>query len=349
MKKLIFIIIYLFFNVGFAQDFKDLKNIIRNSTENEILSYIEKAKNDGITIIEAENIIKAQGGTNEELNRFKNLWNFGNSNIELRNIENIPPVAESFIGEKTPSTSITDKENKRFGESFFNNANISESPQLYLATPNDYRLGPGDEISVNLYGAAENTYNVVISREGNVKFEKLAPIFLSGLSFTQAKIRLKNRLSNIYTGLNSNNDLDKIELDLSLIKARSIVVNIVGNVNAPGTYTISGFSSILNALFFAGGPNEIGSYRDIQIKRNGINIKNIDLYKYFTEGEYPNFYLRDQDVIFVPNITKEVIINSGFRLNTKFELLENESFSDLINYSGGFNLKLSKKRFSLIE
>ena len=74
MKKLIFIIIYLFFNVGFAQDFKDLKNIIRNSTENEILSYIEKAKNDGITIIEAENIIKAQGGTNEELNRFKNLW-----------------------------------------------------------------------------------------------------------------------------------------------------------------------------------------------------------------------------------------------------------------------------------
>ena len=174
-----------------------------------------------------------------------------------------------------------------------------------------------------------------ISRNGNVKFDKLAPIYLSGLSIRSAKKRLKERLSKIYTGLYSDNPIEKVDLELNLQKARSIVVNITGQVEAPGTYTISGFSSVLNALYAAGGPNEVGTYRDINIIRNGKVIYHVDLYDYFSNGIYPNIYLRDQDVILVKPFKIQTEVESGFKQLALFELKEDESLIDLINISGG--------------
>jgi protein involved in polysaccharide export with SLBB domain len=214
---------------------------------------------------------------------------------------------------------------------------LLEAPQLFVATPSDYRLGPGDELIINLYGASENTYSVQISRNGNVKFDKLAPIYLSGLSIRSATKRLKSRLSKIYTGLNSNNPIEKVDLELSLQKARTIVVNITGQVEAPGTYTISGFSSVLNALYAAGGPNEVGTYRDVKVIRSGKVVYNVDLYDYFTNGIYPNIYLRDQDVILVKPYQIQTELVSGFKQLSLFEMKENETVSDLINLSGGLS------------
>ena len=226
---------------------------------------------------------------------------------------------------------------KRFGSDFFNNKNISEAPQLFIATPSDYRLGPGDELMINLYGASENTYSVEISRNGTLKIDRAAPIYLSGLSVNSAKKRLIKSLSKLYTGLLSSDELNKVELDLSLSKARSVVVNITGQVTAPGTYTISGFSSVLNALYAAGGPNEVGSYRNIKLLRNGKVYKTIDLYDYFVGGVYPNLYLRDQDVILVESYSSLVNIDNGFKINGLFEIKEEEKLSDLIKFSGGFS------------
>ena len=226
---------------------------------------------------------------------------------------------------------------KRFGSDFFNNKNISEAPQLFIATPSDYRLGPGDELIINLYGASENTYSVEISRNGTLKIDRAAPIYLSGLSINSAKKRLIKSLSKLYTGLLSSDELNKVELDLSLSKARSVVVNITGQVTAPGTYTISGFSSVLNALYAAGGPNEVGSYRNIKLLRNGKVYKTIDLYDYFVGGVYPNLYLRDQDVILVESYSSLVNIDNGFKINGLFEIKEEEKLSDLIKFSGGFS------------
>ena len=249
---------------------------------------------------------------------------------------------EGFVKD-SPSQDVED-EVKRFGSDFFKNKNIVESPQLFVATPSDYRLGPGDDLIINLFGASEITYSVQISRNGNVKFDKLAPVYLSGLSIRSASKRLKERLSKIYTGLNSNNPIEKVDLELSLQKARSIVINITGQVEAPGTYTISGFSSVLNALYAAGGPNDVGTYRDINIIRNGRIVHNVDLYDYFSNGIFPNIYLRDQDVILVKPLKIETELVSGFKQLALFEMKKDEVVSDLINLSGGASSNTYKSK-----
>ena len=346
------ILFFLSFN-SFGQDINELRKKASNSSDLELVGFINKAKDQGLSLLDAEKQLILIGGKAEEIKKLRNLWN---KNLPTPNFgvsENSDEIQSQFgetEGFITDSLDINDEEIKRFGSDFFKNNNISESPQLFVATPSDYRLGPGDELIINLFGASEITYNVQISRNGNVKFEKLAPVYLSGLSMKSATKRLKSRLSKIYTGLNSSNFIEKVDLELSLQKARSIVVNITGQVEAPGTYTISGFSSVLNALYAAGGPNEIGTYRNINIIRNGKVVHNVDLYDYFSNGIYPNIYLRDQDVILVKPYKIQTELVTGFKQLALFEIKKDEVVSDLINISGGassnaFKDKLFIERF----
>ena len=304
--------------------------------------------------MDAEKQLILIGGKADEIKKLRDLWNKklpkkSETDLDDTNkIESQFGETEGFVKD-SPSQDVED-EVKRFGSDFFKNKNIVESPQLFVATPSDYRLGPGDDLIINLFGASEITYSVQISRNGNVKFDKLAPVYLSGLSIRSASKRLKERLSKIYTGLNSNNPIEKVDLELSLQKARSIVINITGQVEAPGTYTISGFSSVLNALYAAGGPNDVGTYRDINIIRNGRIVHNVDLYDYFSNGIFPNIYLRDQDVILVKPLKIETELVTGFKQLALFEMKKDEVVSDLINLSGGassnsYKSKLFIERF----
>ena len=336
MIKNFFSVCFLFLSFHFySQDVEAMKSVARFSSDTELTSYIDKAKSSGLSLIEVEEIINAQGASASDLSKLRSLWNAGAVNSSS-SVDILPDSLGTSFGNSV-NTTITPKKSRRFGSSFFENKNINEVPQLFIATPSDYRLGPGDELMINLYGASENSYSVQISRNGIVKFDKLAPIYLSGLSIKSAKTRLKNRLSKLYAGLASDDQLSKVDIDLSLQKARSIVINITGQVTAPGTYTISGFSSVLNALFAAGGPNEVGSFRNIKLLRNGKVSKTIDLYDYFIKGIYPNVYLRDQDVILVDTYTKQVNVSSGLKTNALYELKQNETLADLLNFAGGFS------------
>ena len=320
-----------------------MKSIARFSSDSQLETYIDKAKSSGLSLIEVEKLITTQGASLDEIGRLRKLWNAtdiksSNDDKSLFNIKsnfgkgsNLEEI-ETELESEFEITII-----KRFGSDFFENKNINEAPQLFIATPSDYRLGPGDELMINLYGASENSYSVQISRNGTVKFDRLAPIYLSGLSINSAKARLKNRFSKLYSGLVSDDQLSKVDIDVSLQKARSVVINITGQVSAPGTYTISGFSSVLNALFAAGGPNEVGSFRNIKLLRNGKVSKKIDLYDYFVNGIYPNLYFRDQDVILVEAYSKQVNVDSGFKTNALYELKENETVEDVLNFAGGFS------------
>ena len=336
MIKNFFSVCFLFLSFHiFSQDVDTMKSVARFSSDTELISYINKAKSSGLSLIEVEELINAQGATTDELSKLRTLWNTGAVNFSS-GVDILPNSPDSSVG-TLGNTEITPKKSRRFGSSFFENKNINEVPQLFVATPSDYRLGPGDELIINLYGASENSYSVQISRNGTVKFDRLAPIYLSGLSINSAKVRLRNRLSKLYAGLVSDDQLSKVDIDLSLQKARSVVINITGQVIAPGTYTISGFSSVLNALFAAGGPNEVGSFRNIKLLRNGKVNKKIDLYDYFVKGIYPNVYLRDQDVILVDAYLKQVDVSSGLKTNALYELKENETVEDVLSFAGGFS------------
>ena len=352
IKKIIFVT-FLFLSLNsFGQDIDELRKKASSSSDSELVVFIQKAKDQGLSLMDAEKQLILIGGKADEIKKLRNLWNKklpikSETDLDDSNkIESQFGETEGFVKDSLSQ----DDEVKRFGSDFFKNKNIVESPQLFVATPSDYRLGPGDELIINLFGASEITYSVQITRNGNVKFDKLAPVYLSGLSIRSASKRLKQRLSKIYTGLNTNNPIEKVDLELSLQKARSIVVNITGQVEAPGTYTISGFSSVLNALYAAGGPNDVGTYRDINIIRNGRVVHNVDLYDYFSNGIYPNIYLRDQDVILVKPYEIETELVTGFKQLALFEIKKDEVVSDLINLSGGassnsYKSKLFIERF----
>ena len=348
MLKKIFILFLIFLCSDIlAQDLDKLRKENSNIKNSELIVFIKKAKDQGLSLTDAEKQLIILGGNTTEIKNLRDLWNKGlpkQKSIDEFNSDEIKSQFGQTERFTKDSLSLEDKELKRFGSDFFKNKNITESPQLYVATPIDYRLGPGDELTVNLFGASEITYSVQISRNGNVKFDKLAPIFLSGLSIASAKKRLKERLSKIYTGLSTDSPIGKVDLELNLQKARTIVVNITGQVEAPGTYTISGFSSVLNALYAAGGPNEVGTYRNINIIRKGRVVINIDLYDYFSNGTYPNFYLRDQDIILVKPFKIQAELERGFKQLALFELKEDESLNDLINISGGASANSYKNK-----
>ena len=336
MKRNFFTICILFLSFQiFSQDAETMKSVARFSSDAELTTYINKAKSNGLSLIDVEKLIGAQGASATELQKLRTLWNAGAVNSSS-SVDILPDSTGSSLG-IIGNTEITPKASRRFGSDFFENKNISEVPQLFIATPSDYRLGPGDELIINLYGASENSYSVQISRNGTVKFDRLSPIYLSGLSIKSAKVRLKNRLSKLYAGLASDDQLNKVDIDVSLQKARSVVINIIGQVTAPGTYTISGFSSVLNALFAAGGPNQVGSFRNIKLLRSGKVSKTIDLYDYFVKGIYPNIYMRDQDVILVEAYDKQVNVSSGLKTNGLYELKENETVEDVLSFAGGFS------------
>ena len=346
MKKLILIIILLP-ALFFGQNIDQLKGKKLNDlSDTELISYWKQAQENGYSIDQIKILARAQGVSETEINQFEER--ISKITKEMNNESEITEFDSSSLTSIFGKNSIKEEYDMSgaktlaklpiYGSNYFNNENINSSPVLNVATPSSYELGPGDEILISIWGAAENEYSSLISREGFVKIERIGPVFLSGLTITEAKSKLKRSLSKIYSGINSNQDSDfKVYLDLSLLNTRSIVINVTGNVVAPDTYTVSSLSTVLNVLYAAGGPNESGSYRNIKVIRNGKTIKTIDLYDYFSEGIYESFSLRDQDVILVPNYEKRIFINGEFKNKGIFEVKDGEKLNDIIKYSGGIS------------
>ena len=344
MRKLLFGLFSLFILSVSAQSSSAAKEAARQAPDAQIQQYIAQAKAQGYSLSAVENILRAQGATYQDLARLSALWGGTGEASEEAVMEEEAIGTDFGLMAKTASAPAQTRA-ARFGASFFNRAKLTETPELYIATPADYQLGPGDELSIQLFGGSEEMYTVQISREGYIKVPRLAPVYLSGLSVSQAKSRIKNAFSKIYTGLNvQTDDPSKVDLMVSLRSARSVVINIAGNVQVPGTYTISAFSSVLNAIYAAGGPNEVGTYRDIKVIRNGKVLTTIDLYDYFLKGMLPTLYLKDQDIIQIPALLKEVALEGGFKTTGFFELKDRETLKDILSFSGGFLSNAYKDR-----
>ena len=360
MKKLLLLFLILTSSLSFGQNLQSLekaKNQIKSLdllSDQELLSYWSNAQGQGYTLAQLKTLARAQGASESDIVKFEKRIN----KINSFNQSNEPEGAISAVESDLTSIFGVSKSDSKgeegykglniFGMSFFEDFksidSSNTSPQINVATPSSYQLGPGDELKISIWGASENEYTTLVTREGVIKIDRIGPIFVSGSTVSSAKIKIGRALSKIYSGINSSGEsYQKVFFEVSLAKSRSIIINLVGEIERPGAYTLSSMSSVLNALSAAGGPTENGSFRSISVLRKGKLYKTVDLYNYFVKGLYPSITLRDQDVVLVPTYKNRVFVGGAFKTTGIFEFLHEEKISDLLSFSGGLNSFAYKK------
>lgn len=227
------------------------------------------------------------------------------------------------------------QENEVFGRNIFNTTNLTFEPSVNLATPQNYRLGPGDEVIIDIWGTSQNTIRQEISPDGTINIEKIGPVNLSGMTVAAANDYLKKVLGKTYSGLDT--DGGNLEISLTLGNIRTIQINVMGEVIQPGTYALSSFSTVFHALYRAGGVNEIGSLRNVQVARGGKTVATVDVYDFIMKGKtQDDIRLQEGDVVIVPAYESLVKVTGNVKRPMKFELKKDETLATLINYAGGF-------------
>ena len=220
------------------------------------------------------------------------------------------------------------KRNKVFGRDIFNNKDLTFEPNMNIATPQNYRLGPGDAVIIDIYGASQKTEQCTVSPDGEVTIEGYGPVQVSGLTVAQANARLRSTLGSRYAS-------SKIKLTVG--QTRTIMVNVMGEVKLPGTYTLSAFATVFHALYMAGGTNDLGTLRNIKVYRNNRLVTVVDIYDFILNGKLTgNVRLADNDVIVVGPYDCLVSISGKVKRPMLYEMKQNESVASVLKYAGSF-------------
>ena len=224
-----------------------------------------------------------------------------------------------------------------FGREIFSNKNLSFEPNLNVPTPKGYVLSAGDELLINVWGDSELNLKLKVSPEGTILIPNLGPVSVSGLTIETAENRIRQELGRIMSTLSGDTDGANTFVSVSLSQIRSIKVNIVGEVVAPGTYTLPSFATLFNALYAAGGVNEIGSLRGIKVYRNSKEVAKLDVYDYLLNGKYnTNIRLEENDMVIVSPYDQLAVVQGKVKRNRIFELKKGETLKQLLNMAGGF-------------
>lgn len=235
-----------------------------------------------------------------------------------------------------------------YGHDIFKSRDLTFEPSSNLATPQNYRLGPGDEVIIDIWGASQSTIQEVISPDGNIMVQDIGPVYLNGKTIQEADAYVKKVFSQIYSGLGGDNSDSSIKLSLG--QNRSVIVNVMGEVENPGTYQVSSFATIFNAIYMAGGVNEVGSLRDIKLYRNNEQVAMVDMYDYIMNGRVQDdIRLEDNDAVIVSPHSILVNIDGRVRRPMFYEMKEQENLSDLIDYAGGLESDAFKKDVRVIR
>ena len=311
----------------------------------QVLEYVKEGIKQGKEQKQIASELARKGVTKEQAIRVKELYekqnnvntskSTGTDVNESRLREEMKENTSDML-EDQPTTQDLAREDQVFGRNIFNTRNLTFEPSVNLATPSDYRLGPGDEVIIDIWGASQNTIRQAISPEGTINIQKIGPVSLSGLTVSEANDYLKQSLNKIYNGLNNNTDPSS-DIRLTLGNIRTIQINIMGEVVQPGTYALSSFSTVFHALYRAGGVSNIGSLRNVQLVRNGKKITSIDVYEFIMKGNtQDDIRLQEGDVIIVPAYEVLVKISGKVKRPMRFEMKKDETLSTLIKYAGGF-------------
>ena len=234
-----------------------------------------------------------------------------------------------------------EKGKKVFGRDIFNNKNLTFEPQMNIATPQNYVIGPGDQVIIDVYGDTQKSEQLEVSPDGDVVVTDYGPIKVSGLSVASAQSRIRKALGTYYASS---------EIKVTLGQTRTIMVNVMGEVKAPGTYTLSAFATVFHALYNAGGISDLGTLRSIKVYRQGRLISTVDVYEFILNGRLAgNVRLQDNDVIQVGTYESIVDITGRVKRPMAYELRKNESLASLLKYSGGFASDAYKKSLRVLR
>jgi protein involved in polysaccharide export with SLBB domain len=315
-------------------------------TDNEIAEFWEKTQNSGLTLSQLEKEAKNRNVPADEIIKLKERIN----NLQATNTTTKPKTIKT--GERK-STSKTDgnlqqekERSKIFGAELFSNKNLTFEPNMKMATPQNYQIGPDDELIIDIYGYSEETMNLNVSPDGNIRIPLAGIVQVSGLTIEQAKVKIIRALSQIYERINTG----ETKVNITLGNIRSIKVLIVGEVNLPGTYTLPSLATVFNALYASGGPNENGSMRNIKVIRNNKVIVTLDIYDFMLKAETKgNIRLQDQDIIKINPYENKIEIKGEVKREGFFEVQKNETLKDVVNFAGGFTNDAFKERIKVIR
>ena len=320
-----------------SQTFDSFNNInFKEISTSQLDLIIRNAQSQGLNQFDLLQIAKSQGLSNSEIEILnKKITSAKNKSYVAENAST--PLEDTRMRKQWEEKMevFREMESDVYGyEIFRGNTFLSFQSNLNIPTPSDYVLGPGDKLFIDIYGQSENYYQAEVSPDGDLILENFGPINVSGMTVEKANIRLVNKLKKVYTGLSSK----KTFVNISVGIPRAVRVNIVGEVNLPGTYNFSAFNTVYNAIYVAGGITENATLRNVKLFRNNKLVNTIDIYNFLNKGDQSsNVRLENNDLIVVGPYTNRVSIFGGVKTPGKFEIKNGETVADLINYAGGFS------------
>lgn len=342
----------------YAQDVKSVDP--KTLPESEIQKVEDYMKNAGLSFQEAAAIARQRGATEQQIRDMRQRLLEGQTTPSASSSAN-ESTTDTFMESPEATTDSTDlsarkapvqKDNPVFGSYLFNNKNLTFEPSLNLQTPGDYDIGIGDQIIINIWGNSQNNYQLTVNSNGQIMIPDVGPVYIAGMTFENAETKIKQRLSDIYADMAGINPQTFAQINIG--RLRSVNVDLVGDVNAPGTYTLPATASVFNALYLSGGPNDIGSFRNIKVIRDNKVTRTVDVYKFLIDADISeNIKLNDEDIIFIPAAQKKVTATGEFKRTGIFEMKAEETLEDLIRFTGGFTedawwslLKIYRKNLS---
>lgn len=311
---------------------ESLKNIkVEQLGDADILRLIQQLEAASLSVAQAEQMAAAKGMSPDEIEKLR---------ARIQAVQKKGASSTTISATKEVATSQYTSapkgvvQNLVFGAQLFNSTSLSFEPNLRIATPGDYQIGPDDELQLNLFGVQEANFRLPVAAEGMISIPNVGMVLVAGLTIDEAQRVIRQKLiQTVYRSLASG----ATAMTLTLGKIRSIRITILG-ATKPGNYTVSSLTTLFNALYICGGPGDIGSYREIELVRNNKTFLKVDLYDFLVKGDaQKNVLLKEGDVINIPVYKTRVLVQGEIKRPGIYEMREGEVMDDLIKYAGGFN------------
>src|SRR5690606_9808249 len=333
---------------------EDLSKVrVDDLSDEQILAYLRQAESMGLSEEEMTQAALQRGMPVSEIKKLRTRISTLKASTStsphlVSPVKNRPErqITDTVINEQAePDSMITDTL-PIFGAALFRDAPALFEPNLRLATPKDYVLGPGDQVLIDIYGKSEESHSLNVTPEGTINIPYVGVVSIAGMTMEQATERIKKEMSTIYRAIRSG----ETNVTVALGNIRSIKVIITGEVVKPGTYTLPSVATVFNALYYSGGPSENGSFRNIRVIRAGKTVAELDIYDFLISGNFKsNIRLEDQDVLMIPPYVGRVEMRGEIKRPAVFELKEGETFQDLLNYAGGFTEDAYRARIKVTK